>query len=271
MFLIFLLVSGLWLKLTCGAIALLQQIAPDPVVFGLLSWLGLSLGFWIPAIIYEVARARGWWKRWEFDTNARPPLSLREKAIKQAIISEFLRPVPLCLLGYYVNITMKYEDIPSSPLTWFFQLYILEAIGETWFYWFHRAMHTKRFYPFHKQHHGFVAPIGISAQYVSMVEGLLTGVIPTVLPLFLVPAITGEPLCFQLVLFVFTFRSWWAVDSHCGYAVPWSFGSWLFNDNSHHYWHHKRNIGNYGSVFVPWDALMGTDKEWREARKQKLI
>jgi len=266
-----LLFSGLWVKFTSAAMAYLQNLAPEHVVFGLLSWSGISLGFWIPAIIYEVARENGWWTRWEFDTRARPTAELRAKAIRAAIFGEVLRPIPLCVLGLFVRITMKYEDIPTHPFSWFVQLYVLEAIAETWFYWCHRALHSKLLYRFHKQHHGFVAPIGISAQYVHMVEAIITGVFPTALPLFCLPLLTGEPLSFPLVLFFFTFRSWWAVDSHCGYAVPWSFGSWLFNDNSHHYWHHKRNTGNYGSVFVPWDALMGTDKEWKEARKQKLI
>lgn len=271
MFLLTLLFSGLWLRMTLAAIEYMQSLCPDHVVFGLLSWAGIGLGFWIPAIIYEVARAKGWWLQWEFDTKARPSQELRAKAIQASFWGEFVRPIPLCLLGLYVPISLKAEDVPTSPLAWFVQLYVLEAIAETWFYWFHRAMHTPSLYRFHKQHHGFVAPIGISAQYVHIVEGLLTGVVPTVLPLFCLPALTGAPLSFPLVLFFFTFRSWWAVDSHCGYAVPWSFGSWLFNDNSHHYWHHRRNTGNYGSVFVPWDALMGTDKEWRQARLRKEI
>jgi len=264
------LFSGLWVQLTSWAIVSLQSFnLPDPVVFGLLSWIAISGCFWIPGIMYEVARAKGWWTQWEIDPKARPPLELREQALHAALLSELMRPIPLCVVGMYLNITMKDDDVPS-PFTWLWQLCFMEFIAETWFYWFHRALHTKTFYRFHKQHHGFTAPIGISAQYVHLIEGILTGATPTILPIVVLTFLTGEALSFSLILFFFAFRSWWGVDSHCGYEVPWSFGSWIMNDNSHHYWHHKRNTGNYGSCFIPWDLAMGTDKEWRAARKGRL-
>jgi sterol desaturase/sphingolipid hydroxylase (fatty acid hydroxylase superfamily) len=54
------------------------------------------------------------------------------------------------------------------------------------------------------------------------------------------------------------------IDGHCGYDFPWSPFRFLpFTGSSrHHDFHHSHNMGNYGSFFVVWDHLFGTDMEY---------
>ena len=52
-------------------------------------------------------------------------------------------------------------------------LLIWHVLFDTWFYWAHRLFHTKWLYKrFHKQHHRFTTPVGISAVYAHPVEDL---------------------------------------------------------------------------------------------------
>jgi len=53
------------------------------------------------------------------------------------------------------------------------------------------------------------------------------------------------------------------VDAHSGYYFPWSPFNWLaYGGSERHDFHHSHGTGNYGGAFVPWDALMGTDKAY---------
>ena len=50
-----------------------------------------------------------------------------------------------------------------------------------------------------------------------------------------------------------------AVDGHCGYELPTPLFWWHeFDPASFHFWHHCSNLGNYGSMFLPLDILLGT-------------
>lgn len=45
--------------------------------------------------------------------------------------------------------------------------------GEIWFYCFHRLLHNKYLYKFHKKHHELVKPIGIYALYAHPVDAII--------------------------------------------------------------------------------------------------
>ena len=60
-----------------------------------------------------------------------------------------------------------------------------------------------------------------------------------------------------------------AVDSnmqHSGYEFPWNPMQLIpfVSDATHHHFHHKANVGNYGVFFTVWDHLFDTVTEYYE-------
>ena len=117
---------------------------------------------------------------------------------------------------------------------------------------------------FHKQHHEFHSTVAISSEYLSVVEEITTGVIPTLCgPLFL-KAHMGV-----IILWV-AIRVAESADAHCGYALPWSVFAWGRPGDRHDY-HHSQNDGNFGAFFTFWDWVCGTDKKYRAYLLKKKL
>jgi len=136
------------------------------------------------------------------------------------------------------------------------QLAAFVLIQDTIFYWSHRALHIPRlFKAIHVKHHLFRHVRGHSSEFAHPVEGVAN------LVAFMLPAIV-------LGSHLLTFGIWVAirvvetVEAHSGYA----FTSLASRHAFHHLYAAK---GCLGSFFGFWDRIMGTDRQWREWRKQQ--
>lgn len=137
---------------------------------------------------------------------------------------------------------------------------ILAALGlslfayDTWFYWFHRLMHTRLFYPIHARHHVSIAPRAWSCNNDSFLGSFFEQayflVAPLVLPL---PAIV-----------VIAHKIWDQIAcafGHGGYeffAGPLARSPWPGVSTTYHDQHHSHFKCNYANTFTFWDRLMGT-------------
>jgi plant 4alpha-monomethylsterol monooxygenase len=136
------------------------------------------------------------------------------------------------------------------------QLVACVLIQDTIFYWSHRALHVpKLFRAIHVKHHTFRHVRGQSSEYAHPVEAIAN------LVAFMLPAIL-------LGSHLLTFGIWVAirvvetVEAHSGYAFT--------RLASRHAFHHLYAAkGCLGSFFGVWDRIMGTDRQWREWRKQQ--
>lgn len=150
---------------------------------------------------------------------------------------------------------------------------VVAMLWEDFFlYWGHRLLHQPPFYKlFHKKHHEFKTNIPAVSEYATIGEVMLDNVLPTV--------IGGFVSAHLFQWHVISFWIWLGLrvsescDSHCGYQLPWS--PWcLFpviqGGAARHEFHHSHNIGNYGSFFVFWDWLCGTDVAWKKFRNEQL-
>jgi sterol desaturase/sphingolipid hydroxylase (fatty acid hydroxylase superfamily) len=175
------------------------------------------------------------------------------------------------------DILMKTESCPDRwTMLWqfFFFLYMEEVL----FYVAHRSLHHPSLYFLHKRHHEYKSTISLAYIYSSQAEhvsnviasGLAFKVLSSYYPVHI----------FTIIIWL-TFRSVESLDGHSGYDWPWAVSNWVpFSASStYHFFHHSKNIGNYGGICHIVDTLCGTNrtylaieaakevKEGKEARK----
>mmetsp|Transcript_9466 Transcript_9466/g.38707 ORF Transcript_9466/g.38707 Transcript_9466/m.38707 type:complete len:273 (+) Transcript_9466:151-969(+) len=205
-------------------------------------------------------------ERYKIPRKSYPSTELVKKCIKNLLVSHLLvQWVSFYFVGQMWASVAGSEGIHSAPPPWtavIWQLVVMMTINDTLFYWAHRLLHHRLLYAkIHKRHHEFKSTIGIAAEYAHPIEGIVANAIPT---------LTG-PILLGVHLWTFwlyvTLRLWETVESHSGYAFPWSIWS-LFDFQGGaemHDYHHSHNVGNYGgAAFSFWDSLMGTDRHYRE-------
>jgi len=128
---------------------------------------------------------------------------------------------------------------------------------DTWFYWFHRWMHTPRVYPWiHKLHHWSTAPNLLTTFSVNPLESFVNG---GFLPIFL----TFVSVHDRSMAFIGPTSILMGLYVHSGYEfLPrWWNRSWAtkwFITTTFHDQHHKYFNWNFGGYTTIWDRICGT-------------
>jgi Delta7-sterol 5-desaturase len=155
--------------------------------------------------------------------------------------------------------TYVYRDIDvhgwSYAVLSFFLIWIWQ---ETWFYWMHRAVHTKKLFKWvHSVHHKSVNPSPLAAYSFHYLEAVLEAIY---LPIFIMVV----PLHFNVLLIHTFFVMLLNVYFHTGYEFYSK--NWLehpilkwINPATHHNLHHSKFHGNYSLYLNFWDRIMGTN------------
>ena len=155
--------------------------------------------------------------------------------------------------------TRMYFDVEERGMAWFVASIALTVLlHDAYFYWTHRAMHSRRLYrAVHAAHHRSTNPTAWAAYSFGPWEALVqAGIFP--LAAWTIPI---HPLAFDAFM---TFQVVENVLGHAGYEIfPRSllrtpFGV-LTNTPTHHVQHHQRFTANYGLYFNVWDRLMHTN------------
>lgn len=164
------------------------------------------------------------------------------------------------------GIFKKYNDVAQYGWVWFgVSIPVMLFIHDTYFYWTHRAMHTRRLYRlFHMTHHRSHNPTPFTAYSFAPLEAVVNYMFVP-LALLVVP-MHGFALYIFLTIMIFK-----NALGHCGYEVfprHWAklpVLGWL-TTVTHHDMHHEKASGNYGLYFTLWDRWMGTEHEDYHAR-----
>src|SRR5579864_5465703 len=128
------------------------------------------------------------------------------------------------------------------------------VLFDTWFYWFHRLIHTRKLYTrVHRWHHLTVTPVVWSNNSDRLVDNLFLQSYWLVAH-FLVPAAPAVLLAHKL------YDQITGVAGHSGYEHG---GMWCWPPSplvgvTHHDQHHRFFRCNYATHFTLWDRLMGT-------------
>lgn len=161
--------------------------------------------------------------------------------------------------------TRVYRDMHQRSAGWFFfSLFLVVLLHDTYFYWTHRLMHWRRIFRYvHAVHHRSHNPTPWAAYSFHPLEALIeVGIVP--LAAYLIPLHTAAFGLFGMYMISMN------VMGHLGYELfPTGFMRnrflSLYNSSTHHNMHHHCGKSNYGLYFNIWDRLMGTNhKHYRE-------
>ncbi len=206
-----------------------------------------------------VADGRGWGR---VHHNA-PQVFDNKRHIRRELKYSFLTVVVFgmviaTLLGTgLMGSSLLYYQLDRYPAWWFgLSIVLMLLLHDTFFYWIHRAMHSRvLFAVMHKVHHQSVHPTAFAAYSFHPTEALAEALIVTAI-IFIMPV---HPLAF----FVFqTLSTAYNVYGHCGrefypQGTPTHrWGRWI-NTSTAHAAHHGKGRYNYGLYFLFWDRLMG--------------
>jgi sterol desaturase/sphingolipid hydroxylase (fatty acid hydroxylase superfamily) len=191
------------------------------------------------------------------------PRGFKWKRLRTEVIVTVLSvPISGVLLGWLRGALNHFDliSIKHEPAAWWvigleFALYCLAF--DTWFYWWHRAMHKEPLYTWvHKVHHWSTSPNVVSTTQVTPLESLINGGFAVLFTAMFtvhtetVALIGGSTALMGLYVhsgYEFLPR-WW----HKTWLTKW-FISATFHDQHHHYFNY-----NFGGYFTIWDYLCGT-------------
>jgi Delta7-sterol 5-desaturase len=135
---------------------------------------------------------------------------------------------------------------------------VLLIVHDAYFYWTHRALHTRRLYKWHRLHHRTITPTPFAAYAFEWREAIVQALMPTIW-ICLVPTPFWAMFIFLGIMIL---RNVWGHSGaelhHAGFADHWFWG--LFTTATHHDLHHSGNFGcNFGLYFTWWDRICGTE------------
>jgi Delta7-sterol 5-desaturase len=140
---------------------------------------------------------------------------------------------------------------------------------DTWFYWWHRAMHVEPFYKLvHKLHHYSVSPNLLTTLSVNPLESLINGGFVSVFSVLMTTALI--PVHTATMAYVLPTNIIMGLYVHCGYEFfpRWWQKSWAtkwFITSTFHDQHHRYFNWNFGGYTTIWDYLCSTVRPKYEA------
>lgn len=254
------LITSLWGSYLAATTPLFRHTVGTFVIHEVFYW-GTYLPFLLAARIPALDRYR-------LQPDAPPPPSVKSNCVRKVLTTHALLVAPIIVATHPLLQAVGAGDglpLPSAVEV-ATQVALCFLLEDFFFYWGHRALHTRTLYAaVHRVHHEHAAPFGAAAEYAHPAEVLFLGASTIV-----GPALMGPHL---LTLYVYlALRCMQTVECHSGYEFPWSLNVWVpwYGGAEYHDWHHKTYFGNYASTFTWWDAVYGTDAAYRaDAIKRK--
>ncbi len=157
---------------------------------------------------------------------------------------------------------IRFDDGSSTAITIALQFAAIVLLHDAYFYWAHRAMHSKAlFKATHAHHHKSRTPTPWTAYSFSAWEAVIEAAF---MPLFLlVMSLLGYAMAgFAVFLFLWhmIIRNVMAHTGHEIFPAGWvdnPLTDWI-STTTHHDLHHSSGH-NFGFYFTFWDRLMGTE------------
>ena len=145
-----------------------------------------------------------------------------------------------------------------------FVLFLLIFIDDTWYYWYHRLLHTKKWFRYiHYIHHKSFDVNPLTSLSFHFIE-------PFFLFLWIIPISIILPIYAPILLILQLISIINNIKSHLWYEFYpklWNKNIFRFvSTSTHHNMHHSKIIWNYGWYFRIWDRLM-----WTELKDYEIV
>ncbi len=202
------------------------------------------------------------------------PLWFRKVQKKMPKLTDYSRDIMFSILSvaifavintatfwYAFDYTKVYMDFSEYGVGYYIFTWVwMFLLHDTWFYWWHRAMHHPLLFKHvHLVHHKSTNPSPWTAYAFHPFEAVIEASILPVIAFTL-------PVHSSAISFFFLFQIAYNVYEHLGFELypngfnkTW-FGRFISTSVSHNLHHHKFH-GNFGLYFLFWDRLMGTLRE----------
>jgi len=161
------------------------------------------------------------------------------KIFYQVTVNTFIYIIPFCVIGGIYD--MNY-DMYFSIKKCIFDIILGIPLIDIFFYLLHKLFHTKYLYPYHKKHHEIIAPIGMSALYMSVTDMYFGNILPVILPALI---LSYHPITIKVWIAMAIINT--ITLAHSGFKRISDF----------HDYHHETFNKNFGTnIFM--DKLFGT-------------
>lgn len=148
----------------------------------------------------------------------------------------------------------------GHPFAYNLMMFALIVLGhDAYFYWTHRAMHTRLlFKTFHRHHHLSTTPTPWTAYSFALPEALVNAMFFPIW-LILVPTPGIVTFSFLTVQIIRNVTAHAGLELHPRWWLSTPLTSWI-SATTHHDLHHSGGFNhNFGFWFTFWDRLMGTE------------
>lgn len=150
----------------------------------------------------------------------------------------------------------------ASLATIAWQVIALIVLHDAWFYWMHRALHTRALFRLtHLAHHRSRTPTSWAAYSFAAPEAVTEAL---AIPAMLLIIALIAPIVPAAVFIFLSHQIARNAIGHSGHELAWSgfsrsrWTGWL-TTTTHHDLHHSEGRYNYGLYFTWWDRWMGTE------------
>jgi len=174
------------------------------------------------------------------------------------------------VLGAEYGLFRVYPDIADFGWPYFLaSVALLIVAHDTYFYWTHRLMHSRRLFRlFHRVHHLSRTPTPWAAYSFAPTEAVVQAAFLP-LALFALPVHWSAIFLFTLHMIVRNVLGHSGVSVEPAHLLRGAWARWM-TTTAHHDLHHERGQYNYGLYFAWWDRLMGTEHPEYRARLREI-
>lgn len=186
------------------------------------------------------------------------PKQIAREAFNSALTIPLFQLTYLAVTAAAYAIHLEVVGPSESTLLYALSFPAILLAHDCWFYWTHRAMHSKALYRWvHHEHHKSFNPSPLTAYSFAIPEAVIEGAF---LPLYvlLVPVWPETVLFFVVVQVAYNVAIHSGVEWFPRLVVTHPVFGWIAGV-THHDLHHSGVQANYGLYFRIWDRLMGTE------------
>jgi len=228
-------------------------------------WASTELTFWSVNLFFFSIEYFGLFAKHRIHKEGSDMSQFAETLLHKPIT--YLVDVPIYLLTAWSSAAAGktvHEPLPGAAEI-ATQVLIATLTFDFMFYWWHRNLHSKLMWPYHKKHHEVKVVYASANDHEDILE-VSGNILWKMLPPIVMKSHVYTVCVFRSVVKFF------ALLHHSGYELPVfqplqaiPFMSSPANHDFHHYIGHS----NYGGVFMLWDYIFGTYTTWDERAQQK--